>query len=101
MGTNAVYRWHWSPAASDELQVNGLTIRGAGAVDLGRTEGDLINGSFRAVLMRYETIAGAEYFANWTLINAGGKGFNAVIKAENGEVVLEFASTRGTLMWLK
>ncbi|HNX33163.1 MAG TPA: autotransporter-associated beta strand repeat-containing protein [Kiritimatiellia bacterium] len=101
LGTNAVYRWHWSPAASDELQVNGLTIRGAGAVDLGRTEGDLINGSFRAVLMRYETIAGAEYFANWTLINAGGKGFNAVIKAENGEVVLEFASTRGTLMWLK
>jgi len=24
-----------------------------------------------------------------------------VIKAENGEVVLEYESTRGTLMWLK
>ncbi len=101
LGTNAVYRWTWSPAACDELQVNGLTLLGAGAVDLGRAEGDLINGSFRAVLMRYETIVGAENFANWTLINAGGKGFNAVIKAENGEVSLDFASTRGTLMWLK
>lgn len=34
-------------------------------------------------------------------MNAGGKGYNATIKAENGEVVLEYESTRGTLMWLK
>lgn len=101
MGTNAVYAWSWSPTANDELVAGNLTIDGAGTVDLGRQEGDLIAGSFRAVLMRYETITGAANLANWKLVNVGGKGYDAVIKAENNEVVLEYASTRGTLMWLK
>jgi len=101
LGTNTVYAWSWSPAANDELVAGTLTIDGAGTVDLGRQEGDLISGAFRAVLMRYESIAGAANLANWTLVNAGGKGYDAVIKAENNEVVLEYASTRGTLLWLK
>lgn len=99
--TNAVYAWSWSPAANDELLAKRLTIGGAGVVDLGRQEGQLISGSFRAVLMRYESITGAANLAGWTLANAGGKGYNAVIKAENNEVVLDYVSTLGTLMWLK
>ena len=78
-----------------------LYIARPGTVDLGRAEGDLINGSFRAVLMTYDTVSGADHLSDWTLVNAGGKGYNATIKAENGEVVLEYESTRGTLMWLK
>ena len=101
LGTNVVYKWTWSPTANDELLVNKLTIGGAGVVDLGREEGDLITGSFRAVLMSYETIGGAANLVGWKLANVGGKGYRAVIKAENKEVVLEFASTRGTLLWLK
>jgi len=101
LGTNAVYKWTWSPTANDELLVKELTICGAGAVDLGREAGNLIGGSFRAVLMRYETLAGAENLAGWTLMNVGGRGYKAVIKAENNEVVLEFTSTRGTLMLFK
>jgi len=99
--TNAVYAWSWSPIASDELLARHLTIGGAGVVDLGRAEGDLIYGSFREVLMRYETLTGAENLAQWTLANVGGKGYTATIKAEGNEVVLEFTSTRGTLIKLK
>ena len=101
LAPGAVYAWSWSPSAHDMLLTGDLVIGGAGTLDLGRSEGDLINGSFRAVLMTYDTLTGAEYLSGWTLVNAGGKGYNAVIKAENGEVVLEYESTRGTLMWLK
>ncbi|MDD4441682.1 MAG: autotransporter-associated beta strand repeat-containing protein [Kiritimatiellae bacterium] len=101
LAPGAVYAWSWSPSAHDMLLTGDLVIGGAGTLDLGRSEGDLINGSFRAVLMTYDTLIGAEHLSGWTLVNAGGKGYNAVIKAENGEVVLEYESTRGTLMWLK
>ena len=53
------------------------------------------------LLMRFESLTGAANLAGWTLANAGGKGYNAVIKAENNEVVLDYVSTLGTLMWLK
>ena len=56
---------------------------------------------FRAVLMTYDTVSGADHLSDWTLVNAGGKGYNATIKAENGEVVLEYESTRGTLIKLR
>jgi hypothetical protein len=51
--------------------------------------------------MRYDTIEGAGNFANWTFENAGRKGFDASIAAADGEVVLTFRSTRGTVLWLK
>jgi hypothetical protein len=101
LGTNIVYRWDWSPAAADAIRAESLTIAGAGTLDLGREEGQLISGSFRAVLMTYDTLAGAAHLADWTVVNAGGKGYVAVIKAEDGEVVLEYQSTRGSLMFLK
>ncbi len=83
------------------LLAGDLAFEGTGTVDLGRAEGDLINGSFRAVLMTYDTVSGADHLSDWTLVNAGGKGYNATIKAENGEVVLEYESTRGTLIKLR
>jgi len=98
---DAAYAWTWSPTAYDMLLAGDLTFEGTGTVDLGRAEGDLINGSFRAVLMTYDTVSGADHLSDWTLVNAGGKGYNATIKAENGEVVLEYESTRGTLIKLR
>jgi len=98
---DAAYAWTWSPTAYDMLLAGDLAFEGTGTVDLGRAEGDLINGSFRAVLMTYDTVSGADHLSDWTLVNAGGKGYNATIKAENGEVVLEYESTRGTLIKLR
>ena len=90
---DAAYAWTWSPTAYDMLLAGDLTFEGTGTVDLGRAEGDLINGSFRgADDLRHGQWCGS--LSDWTLVNAGGKGYNATIKAENGEVVLEYESTR-------
>jgi autotransporter-associated beta strand protein len=99
-GTNAVYKWTWSPAMSDELLTRNLTIEGAGVVDCGRDENDPL-GSTRSVLMRYDTLTGAANFANWTLTNVGRTGYQAVITAQEGEVVLDFVAIRGTLLIFK
>ncbi|MDR2849349.1 MAG: hypothetical protein LBW77_02235, partial [Verrucomicrobiota bacterium] len=95
------YRWDWSSAASDALRTVHLTIGGAGTVDLGRAEGNLITGAFRAVLATYDTLDGAGNLAAWTVINAGGKGYVTEIKAAHGEIFLDYKSTRGTLIILK
>ena len=95
------YRWDWSESANDTLRTGMLTIGGAGTLDLGRTEGDVINGVFRAVLATYDTLVGAENLSAWTVVNAGGKGYEAEITAEDGEVILTYRSTRGTLMLFK
>ena len=101
LGDGITYRWDWSPAVSDAIRSSHLAIGGAGTLDLGRAEGQLINGSFRAVLMTYDTIEDAANLANWTVANTGGSGYKTLIYAANGEVVLEYKSTRGTLMILK
>ena len=95
------YHCNWSGSLSDALHTGSLTIGGAGTLDLGRAEGQVINGSHRVVLATYDTIAGAENLVAWSIINAGGNGYEAAIVAENGEVVLTYRSTRGTLMLFK
>lgn len=99
-GTNTIYRWTWSPAVSDELLAGALTIEGAGVVDCGRDESDPL-ASNRSVLMRYDTLTGAANFVNWTLTNVGRTGYQAVITAQDGEVVLDFVAIRGTLLIFK
>ena len=101
LADGATYRWEWSPAANDVLHTTRLTLGADVAVDMGRADGNLVNGSFRAVLATYDTLAGAPHLATWTLVNAGGRGFVAEFRAEHGEIVLEYQSTRGSLMFLK
>jgi autotransporter-associated beta strand protein len=95
------YRCDWSGSLSDALHTGALTIGGAATLDLGREEGQVLNDSYRVVLATYDTIAGAENLATWSIINAGGNGYEAAIIAEDGEVVLTYRSTRGTLMLFK
>lgn len=101
IGTNAVYKWTWTPESHDELQAGQLAIAGAGVLDFGRGESDPVTGPFRAVLMRYSTLAGGSNFAGWTFANAGRKGFVAEITAANGEVILTFLSKRGSVILLR
>jgi len=101
LAAGAVYGWDYTPEMNDELLVGRLVIGGACALDFGRDESNPLSGPFQAVLMRYDMIEGAGNFANWTFENAGRKGFDASIAAADGEVVLTFRSTRGTVLWLK
>jgi len=99
--TNTVYKWTWSPLASDALWVGRLKISGPGVLDFGRTAGNPVTGPFREVLMHYDAIEGATNFVNWTFANVGRRGFAATIAAENNTVVLTFLSVRGTVMNLR
>jgi len=100
LGANTVYKWTWSPEAGDEVLTGHLTINGAGVVDCGR-DANAPLGSTRSVLMRYETMTGGANLATWTLANVGRTGYQAVITAQDGEVVLDFVAVRGTVMILR
>ena len=80
----------------DVIHARTLEIGGAGLVDVGLEEG--MAGSFRVVLMTYDTIIGTENLVGWTVVNDDGSGYAASIRAENDEVVLTRRSTRGTVI---
>jgi fibronectin-binding autotransporter adhesin len=101
LASNVVYACTWSEDIADAVIANELNIEGAGVVDLGRDSGNPIpNGTFRTVLMSYDTISGEANLNDWTLINAGvgTGGLEYDIFAEDGEVVLTITNIRGTVI---
>jgi len=104
LASNTLFDCTWSANYSDVIVVDDLNIAGSGVVDLGRDSGNPIpNGSFRTVLMYYDTISGDVNLNDWTLINAGvsAGGLEYDIFAENGEVVLTITNLRGTVLILR
>ncbi|MDA3925000.1 MAG: autotransporter-associated beta strand repeat-containing protein [Kiritimatiellae bacterium] len=100
--SNMVYACSCDGVSCDLTQVEGLlTVDGPGVIDFGRTEANPLAGTISVTVMTYNTISGVANFADWDVTGLGRRGFEKIVEAADGEVVVNLRSLYGTLLILR